>query len=135
MTLLFNKKNKSQYEKAHILNIILFLSFTTSISLSSLYYSGFQEFIVTFGMSLISTIVMIIVIHVCKRPTISAIFVSCVPILTGFPVTLFTGGTPSTIFSITACVLYGAAYFDKKILGIDIAISISAIILLQFLQR
>lgn len=127
------KTNKSQYEKAHILNIFLFLVFTTCMSLSNLYYLGIQAFLATFLTSIVSTIFMALIIKFCKSNTVSALFVSCVPILTGFPVTLITGGTPSTIFSITACVLYGAAYFDKKILSINILISFTAIILLQIL--
>lgn len=134
MNLFFKKNiNKSQYEKAHILNITLFLLFTTCVSLSNLYYVGFEPFLLTAVISVISTVLMILVIKFCKNNTTSALVVSCFPIITGFPITLVTGGTPSTIFSITACVLYGAAYFDKKILAINIGISSTAIILLQIL--
>lgn len=129
--MIFMKKNLSQYQKAHILNLLLFCMLTFLMSIVNLVTNGVSAFLTIFTFAVFASSIMLLIIKFCKNERLTAIIVSCLPTVTGIPATIIQNGDINAIFSITACVLYGAVYFDKKILPINIIVSVASVTFLQ----
>lgn len=109
-------KNKTQYERANILNVMTFSLITLASSISSLFTDGVSAFIQSLIAFAGLVIIMALLVKFCKFKRLTALIISCLPILAAIPTAMIKNGNPSSIYFIAACIVYGSVYFDEKII-------------------
>lgn len=127
-------KNKTQYGRAHILNISIFTITTTLMSIENLIANGVSAFLACLAVFYSIVAIMICVVKFCKNERLAAIIIPCLTLISGAPFTIMQNGDIGAVFTICGCLIYGAVYFDEKIIPFISAFSLVVIAVVNHLS-